>query len=348
MFTRVEVILMILTVLSIITALTVLIIANGVKSPGNSSPGFSLGSSLTGSNSCDIVPANNKTIPLPQSLARNPTLLNTSEPSYDNTAFLIRCITAAYNLKCTPRAEWNVADYVCGVKSNYIINATKVGGEDPDKYPFFGFVGEICSGNNCISSVQGGNAGACPSPATPPVYPTNRKAGLVVLRGTEGIDEWLEEAHLYQANFAYGNGKVADGFNDIFDQIFPQIELATLSYTDITVMGHSMGAALCVLVSSVLSYKYPNKNITGYAFACPRTGDILFQKWIEGLKLNLYNIMNTADIVPHIPPQIKGTKSPPFYTQSGKIMAFSNNTGVLPDNHQLVTYFEGLPRIKWN
>lgn len=138
---------------------------------------------------------------------------------------------------------------------------------------------------------------------------------VVVFRGSDNLKDWLANFQTVYDPGPFKNTKVHEGFQDA---LFPSvisltnlIDSAGVNNKKIWVTGHSLGGALCSLYAGMLiEHGYEIYGI--YTFASPRPGNGAF-----GSKLNSrvigphYRVVNTGDIVPHVPPE-------PFYSHPGK------------------------------
>ena len=174
--------------------------------------------------------------------------------------------------------EWSVRGYVSGLDAVFQVGPIGVG----DRV-FYGFLAE--------STVAPGEF-------------------AVAIRGTSGIVEWLEDAEFSIVTRSDG-AKVEAGFNGIYE---------TMEYTPIggaaesaavgigaaigsgtvTVVGHSLGAALATYLALDLS-RYESVPVKARLFASPRPGDAsfadLFATWVKNSKAYAYAL----DIVPRVP-----------------------------------------------
>ncbi|KAF7120885.1 hypothetical protein RHSIM_Rhsim13G0181400 [Rhododendron simsii] len=164
-----------------------------------------------------------------------------------------------------------------------------------------------------------------------------RRDILVAWRGTIKGKEWLDDAAciLVPASNILVNQehdpKVHDGFYSIYttdnpsspfndkssarDQVNAEIKRLVEEYKDedisITVVGHSLGAAIATLnavdivANGVNTYQgQPKKSfpVTAFVLASPRVGDSGFKKVFDGLNhLRILRIRNDRDIVPNLP-----------------------------------------------
>lgn len=76
-------------------------------------------------------------------------------------------------------------------------------------------------------------------------------------------------------------------------------------YNCITILGYSQGAAIGLLAFEDLTFNYPDKDIRGHVFGCPRVVSWLSENIYNRFKkLNIYN--NRRDIVGRLPPVLFG------------------------------------------
>jgi hypothetical protein len=104
-------------------------------------------------------------------------------------------------------------------------------------------------------------------------------------------------------------GKVHRGFKDALEEVWPDLLPYIMDLQRrgraIWVTGHSLGAALATLCAA----RHPN--VQGvYTFGSPRVGDAAFR---ESLEVDIYRVVNNADIVPRVPPPVS-------YVHVGKLM----------------------------
>src|SRR5260370_25755328 len=97
------------------------------------------------------------------------------------------------------------------------------------------------------------------------------------------------------------NAKIAAGFGQAFALVKSDIS-AAISQIDrglpLYITGHSLGGALAVISSAPIE---PSDRVAAcYTFGCPRVGTAQFSA--ELLKVPVYRLVPSADIVPPVPP----------------------------------------------
>jgi hypothetical protein len=137
---------------------------------------------------------------------------------------------------------------------------------------------------------------------------------VIVVRGTEGIAEWMHDAAFLQKPYPFmvGAGMTEDGFTTVYEHLSvdPGLQLrladclASLPIRapieSISICGHSLGGALVTLLALELYGKH-GVNPSVYTYASPRTGDDLFAATYDALIPETYRIANQLDLVPKLP-----------------------------------------------
>jgi hypothetical protein len=92
-------------------------------------------------------------------------------------------------------------------------------------------------------------------------------------------------------------GKVHSGFGQALQQVWPQIQIALQAVSDYKFLftGHSLGAAMATLASSL----HRPKSL--YTIGCPRVGNQTFADTLQGL--DNYRYVDCCDLVPRVPPE---------------------------------------------
>jgi len=144
---------------------------------------------------------------------------------------------------------------------------------------------------------------------------TDPNSYVAVVRGTEGIVEWLIDAEFLLIPHPHHPGvQVEEGFWDIYQtmsladpangrtthQNAAEGVADTVGAGTVMVAGHSLGSALATYFALDLAEKLGSK-VSACLFASPRTGD---QAWAElfAATVSDYRLFNyVLDIVPHVP-----------------------------------------------
>lgn len=132
----------------------------------------------------------------------------------------------------------------------------------------------------------------------------------VLVRGTEGIVEWLEDAEFFCVpNKRPGN--VEAGFFGIYNTFafrhaggteLPLVSSisAIVGNGTVTVAGHSLGAALATYLALDLAKMLPGQ-VSLRVFASPHPGDIEFAHAVAAAVPDHVHYRNVVDIVPRVP-----------------------------------------------
>jgi hypothetical protein len=171
---------------------------------------------------------------------------------------------------------------------------------------------------------------------------------VIVVRGTEGIWEWVQDAKILPIPFPCvpGAGLTEDGFTVMYQsfRVGPDPRSARLvpslagilggANCSLTICGHSLGSALATMLALDISVNTPYKQPTLYTFASPRVGDLHFANYFNASVPNCYRIANRMDIVTHVP-------TPPLYIHVGdetELNPGSDVANTLPCMHDIATY----------
>ncbi|OMO76294.1 Lipase, class 3 [Corchorus capsularis] len=207
-----------------------------------------------------------------------------------------------------------------------------------------------------------------------------RRDILVSWRGTGTIPEWIDDARFFltSAKELLGNdinAQVHSGFLAIYtgtiptspysrtsaaDQVLKAVQKLVDKYQNeelsITVVGHSLGAALATLNATDIVAKgcnkptgNPNKEfmVTAFVYASPRVGDQGFKEAIEGLSnLHILRLTNFSDVFPMLPPTAVG------YTDVGVNLAINSTKSPylkpLINAHNLEVHLHGVAGVQEN
>ena len=159
---------------------------------------------------------------------------------------------------------------------------------------------------------------------------------VLVIRGTQRVVEFYDDFKSANSVSYYKAGKVAYGFNRIFNTMrvmeadgtltssfgatdFPsQVKAAIEKHAakiapdlaqqakSVVVTGHSLGSALATLYVAKASSDKEISVPLLCTFASPLVGDATFADWFDKLGIESWWIVNEADIVPNVPPSVLG------------------------------------------
>jgi Lipase (class 3) len=170
----------------------------------------------------------------------------------------------------------------------------------------------------------------------------------LVIRGTEGIWEWIQDAKLLPTPFTAVNGAglTEDGFTDMYMSFRTAPNAAPSSIakalggifpvaaTKVTICGHSLGSALATLLALDVAVNSPYQQPKVYTFASPRVGDLHFHNFFNSIVPECYRIANRVDLVTHIP-------LPPLFLHVGDETELVPGSSVINNpvcNHDIDTY----------
>lgn len=134
-----------------------------------------------------------------------------------------------------------------------------------------------------------------------------RSDTFVCIRGTHFLSEWLRDFDLplVPYRFRANAGLVHMGFQAIYETIQRSIvRLVQGQPTTVTVVGHSLGAALatlCALDDAVAAAAGGRVPAHVFPIASPRVGDGDFAWTFDNLSKDCIRIVNKPDLVPHLP-----------------------------------------------
>ncbi|XP_048542049.1 phospholipase A1-Ibeta2, chloroplastic-like [Triticum urartu] len=176
-----------------------------------------------------------------------------------------------------------------------------------------------------------GYVAVCDSPDE--VRRMGRRDIVIALRGTCTVLEWAENfrAGLVPATEAVdaaasavsaSDAKVECGFRNLYktagdgspslsEMVVTEVRRLLKKYegeeVSITVTGHSLGAALAVLIADELAgHGDAPKQVTVFSFGGPRVGNRAFAERVEARGARVLRVVNAHDVVPHLPPRPGG------------------------------------------
>lgn len=137
--------------------------------------------------------------------------------------------------------------------------------------------------------------------------------------------EWSDDKADWKRNFNFpakaykrGNDKwwVHRGFLSAWKSVRDAIErevyflLSTFIIDDIKVVGYSHGAALALLATEDMTFRFGEEvKVQGWGFGCPRTLWGFIPKVVKERLKGFTSVRNIPDIVTHIPPMIFGYRN---------------------------------------
>jgi hypothetical protein len=153
---------------------------------------------------------------------------------------------------------------------------------------------------------------------------------IIVLRGTQTAEEWWDDFHWEPVPLTFGSnsGNVAYGFLHIYQtmtvtmigtdsaplplkNVIEQVNVSgswpgltqtgnSAVQTSYVICAHSLGSALATLLAA--DFAVSSKiNPALYTLASPRTGDVAFANFFDGVVNTSYRIYNWPDVVPRFP-----------------------------------------------
>ena len=182
---------------------------------------------------------------------------------------------------------------------------------------------------------------------------TTKVEGTVDMAYSLGSGAFTEAAHQCTPNLARHrhaatgeNVFIHSGFHDFYASMRTEIHDAILKgkRDNVYVCGHSLGAALATVCVYDLDYSNVRvaNNVYGVTIGGPRVGNPDFAKYFEDRKLNLFQLRNSADVVPTIPPvhspALRGKRRMFRYAHAGTGLLFYAGAENLLYAHLQITY----------
>jgi len=146
---------------------------------------------------------------------------------------------------------------------------------------------------------------------------------IIIFRGTDNLKDWFANFQAVRDPGPLTETKAHEGFQDA---LYP----AVINLTNVIdefgsrdkklwLSGHSLGGALCSLYAGMLIEN--GYDIYGiYTFASPRPANEKFASQLNEKVIGPhYRVVNTGDIVPHVPPE-------PFFSHSGNRIILKQET----------------------
>jgi hypothetical protein len=180
----------------------------------------------------------------------------------------------------------------------------------------------------------------------------------IIIRGTDGGffngSDWLSNLN---AGYNILTGKHI-GFNIATERVYENLlafinlnELPKDGSTKYLITGHSRGGAVANLLAVKLSeLGVSNSDVFNYNFANPDVaiGLNIGNKWNpSGIHNNIFNICNSADLVPHVPGEIGNISTPPGFSwgKFGRTTWFNTLGEGIIDAHNMIYYIDYVTNI---
>lgn len=175
---------------------------------------------------------------------------------------------------------------------------------------------------------------------------------LIVIKGTEGVHDWVTDLHTSGVS-GPGGFLVHEGFWHIASGILKQVSslLSAKQTATVHVVGHSLGGGIANLVAGALQAE--GRFIKLYTFASPRVGLSAYAQHLNRSigRDNIYRVHHLADPVPYVPvfPFCHAPYGSEAYLVRGKFSFVS------PTSHKIGSYigtvadcatWKGLPIIQ--
>lgn len=139
---------------------------------------------------------------------------------------------------------------------------------------------------------------------------------ILAFRGTDGVDDWMNDFNIILKNYDYGQGKVHQGFMNGTKELVEQGILSDPKVVEmikefkeagnkkIYITGHSKGAALATLIANKVKSRlneldFSDPDILLLTYGSPKVGDSTFKKYFEH---RYYRYESDCDGVPLLPP----------------------------------------------
>jgi triacylglycerol lipase len=176
---------------------------------------------------------------------------------------------------------------------------------------------------------------------------------IIAIRGTQNLDDLLEDTHLAQTPFPIDNSKnplVHQGFFNVYNAVKDGIlDNIPGNTRNIIVTGHSLGSAVAVLIGLILKKTHSAINTRVVTYACPRVGNEDLANIVDAT-IEHIRIVNNSDAVPGLPAAVSPNKlnppSPWLYYHSGTPITFNLNWQSVVNNHMIPVYMKFINQLK--
>ncbi|KAI0353775.1 lipase [Trametes cingulata] len=102
-----------------------------------------------------------------------------------------------------------------------------------------------------------------------------------------------------------------------------QLAMSRFGATAVTVVGHSLGAAISLLDAVYLPLHLPDATVRYIGYGLPRVGNSAFAKYVDSLPISVTHVTNREDPIPVLPPMALG-----FHHPSGEVHIRPSNDWV--------------------
>ncbi|KAI9294281.1 alpha/beta-hydrolase [Neoconidiobolus thromboides FSU 785] len=143
----------------------------------------------------------------------------------------------------------------------------------------------------------------------------NKEVVVLSFRGSSTLRNFIQDAKVFKDSIALNNKeyKVHRGFKQCTDSLLPlyidrlKESLNKHKHYKLVVVGHSLGGAISVLSALMLRQRLGLKDerLEVFTYGQPRIGDEEFAHYLNQQTFTLTRAVNSDDIVPHLPPQLK-------------------------------------------
>ena len=145
------------------------------------------------------------------------------------------------------------------------------------------------------------------------------------------------------AVYVPGLGSVHEGFLRIAMSIYPQIVASVVPAEKIILTGHSLGAAVAMVLAALLARDCHAKEIELIGFGCPRVGAQRLAVRLWGVKTTLYRFGN--DPVPLVPWLLLWRLPPVIMMHPAPLTKIGTPLPELISNHAIGNYVAELTKL---
>mgnify|MGYP003664128992 FL=1 len=235
-------------------------------------------------------------------------LLNLKTPEYrkaysDRTAWLMACISELVYIRYEPLIRE-------GMDENRIIKRLSIMLDNPKtdkmlkllKLVSYDHVENLKGLISELTSLQFEIKSTFNEDGTQAILVSNGSMLVLAFRGTEPdrVKDIKADLNAFQEDCTT-TGRVHKGFSDAYNVVIEKVldELSKPEYSKqaLYITGHSLGGAIATVATKRLNH--PGGHAATYTFGSPRVGN---EEWVAGIKTPVYRIVNSADIVPMLPP----------------------------------------------